>query len=55
VLWGEKDRALLLNCLDGLAEFVPNLKIVRVPEASHWIAQEQPALVNREIATFIAA
>jgi pimeloyl-ACP methyl ester carboxylesterase len=52
VLWGMRDTALLPGCLDGLEQVVPDLKLVRVPEASHWIAREQTGLVIREIEAF---
>ena len=52
VLWGERDRALLTGCLDGLEQCVPDLKVVRVPDASHWIVHEKPDLVCREIESF---
>ena len=55
VIWGEGDIALLPSLLDGLEAFVPNLRIVRVPGATHWIVHEQPALVAREIGAFLAA
>jgi pimeloyl-ACP methyl ester carboxylesterase len=47
-----RDFALLPGCLEGLDEVVPGVKIVRVPEASHWIARERSDLVNREIEAF---
>ena len=53
VLWGERDTALLTGCLDGLGECVPDLKLVRVPEASHWIVHEKPDLVCGEIEKFV--
>jgi len=49
VLWGEGDVALLPALLDGLEAYVPKMRLVRVPDASHWIVHEQPALVAREI------
>ena len=52
VLWGERDTALLPGCLDGLGAVVPDLKLVRVPEASHWIARERTARVIAEIEAF---
>jgi epoxide hydrolase 4 len=52
VLWGERDTALLPGCIDGLEEVVPDLKLVRVPEATHWIARERTDLVIREIEAF---
>lgn len=55
VLWGERDRALLTGCLDGLEQCVPQLTMVRVPEASHWIVHEQPERVASEIEAFVGA
>lgn len=49
VLWGERDQALLPGLLDGLERWVPQLRLVRVPDASHWIVHERPALVADEI------
>lgn len=45
VLWGERDIALLPSLLDDLPRWVPDLRIVRVPEASHWIVHEAPQQV----------
>jgi len=55
VIWGEQDRALLPSLLDGLDALVPDLKLVRVPDAGHWVMRQQPGLVNREIAAFVGA
>jgi pimeloyl-ACP methyl ester carboxylesterase len=54
VLWGEKDRALLPSMLDGIEAVVPGVKVVRVPEATHWVMDEKPGLVNAEIRKFIS-
>jgi len=54
VIWGERDRALLTGNLDGLERFVPDLTVKRVPDGSHWVVHEQPALVNRLIREFLA-
>ncbi|REL28890.1 alpha/beta hydrolase [Thalassotalea euphylliae] len=53
VLWGEADRAFVPNCLDGLAEYVHELNVVRFPHNSHWLQHEQPAAISQEIANFI--
>ena len=52
ILWGERDPALLTGCLDGLEALVPDLKLVRVPEATHWIARERTERVIAEIEAF---
>jgi pimeloyl-ACP methyl ester carboxylesterase len=49
VIWAEDDTALLPGLLDGLNEFVPSLRLVRVPGATHWIVHERPALIAAEI------
>jgi pimeloyl-ACP methyl ester carboxylesterase len=53
VLWGMKDIALLPGNLDGLEEYVPNLRIERIPEGTHWVIHEQPDLINRHIHDFL--
>jgi pimeloyl-ACP methyl ester carboxylesterase len=55
VIWGEQDVALLPALLDGLEAYVPQLRVVRVPDATHWIVHEQPALVAREIEAALRA
>ena len=49
VVWAEDDTALPTALLDGLEAFVPNLRVVRVPGATHWIVHERPSLIVREI------
>jgi pimeloyl-ACP methyl ester carboxylesterase len=53
VIWGEKDTALLTGNLDGLDKYVPQLSIKRIPEGTHWVIHEQPALINQYIHEFI--
>jgi pimeloyl-ACP methyl ester carboxylesterase len=55
VLWGERDHALLPALLHGLERWVPALQVRRVPEASHWIVHEQPALVVDQIRRLLPA
>ena len=54
VIWAEDDTALLPILLDGLEVFVPDLHLVRVPGATHWIVHEQPARVAAEIEVALA-
>jgi pimeloyl-ACP methyl ester carboxylesterase len=54
VIWGERDPYLLSGNLRGLERFVPDLTIKRVPDGSHWVVHEKPALVNAHIRDFIA-
>ena len=49
VLWGERDHALLPGLLDGLPGWVPQLQLMQIENASHWIVHEQPATVARVV------
>jgi len=53
VIWGEKDTALLTGNLAGLDEYVKPLSIKRVPDGSHWVVHENPALVIRYMREFL--
>jgi pimeloyl-ACP methyl ester carboxylesterase len=53
VIWGEKDTALLTGLIEGLDKYITDLRIEKVPEASHWVVREQPALVSKLIRNFI--
>ena len=54
VVWGDGDIALPPALLDGLEAYVPNLRLLRVPRATHWIVHEQPALVIEQIEAELA-
>jgi pimeloyl-ACP methyl ester carboxylesterase len=49
VIWAEDDIALPVALLDGLDAYVPDLRVVRVAGATHWIVHERPALVIAEV------
>jgi pimeloyl-ACP methyl ester carboxylesterase len=55
VVWGMADRALLPCLLDGLQDWVPDLEIVRVPEATHWIVHERPEFISEQIEAHLAS
>jgi len=52
-VWGMRDQALLPSILDGMEEWVPDLRIERLPEASHWVMHEEPERLNALIRNFI--
>jgi pimeloyl-ACP methyl ester carboxylesterase len=49
VIWAEDDSALPPSLVVGLEAFIPRMRLVRVPGATHWIIHEQPELVTAEI------
>ena len=55
VVWGLGDTALPEALLDGLDSYVADLRIARVPGATHWIVHEQPQQVATLISDFLTA
>ena len=53
VIWGLGDTALPEAMLDGLDTYVEDLRIERVPGATHWIVHEQPQRVASLIGAFL--
>lgn len=49
VVWAEDDTALPIALVDGLDAFVPNMRLVRVPGATHWIVHERPRFMIDQI------
>ena len=54
VVWGMKDTALLPVQLEGLAELVENLTIVRLPQAGHFAPWQAPVEVASALEPFLA-
>jgi epoxide hydrolase 4 len=54
VLWGEEDAFLSQKVLDGLDKLVKaSFYLKRLPECGHWVQQEAPQTVNRELLDFL--
>ena len=53
VLWGMRDRYLLPSLCEGLDEWAPDVRVVRFPEASHWLMEDEPERVNAELVAFL--
>jgi epoxide hydrolase 4 len=53
ILWGEDDRLLGKDLTKGLDRLVQApFKLKFIPECGHWIQQEVPQMVNRELLDF---
>lgn len=53
VLWGMGDIALPPVLIDGLEEYVPQMQLERIEDATHWIVHEQPQLVIDHLEKFL--
>jgi pimeloyl-ACP methyl ester carboxylesterase len=54
MIWGEEDKALGKELTYGTEEYVRNFQIRYIPNCSHWVQQERPALVNEYMREFLA-
>lgn len=52
-IWGEKDTALGKELTYGTEAYVRDWQIKYIPNCSHWVQQEQPAVVNMYIKEFL--
>lgn len=55
MIWGEKDTALGKELTYGTEAYVRNFQIKYIPDASHWVQQEQPQLVNQYMREFLGS
>lgn len=53
VLWAMDDPALLPGLLDGLPDWMPQLQVQEVEQASHWVVHEHPERVAMELRRFL--
>lgn len=53
VIWGQQDHALLPCLTAGLEDYIPDLTLVPLPQASHWVVHEAPQRVIDEITSFL--
>jgi len=54
VLWGEEDSFLSSQLTQGLAQLIAaSFELKFVPNCGHWIQQEAPQTVNRELLNFL--
>ena len=55
LIWGAQDPALDIGQTIGLERWAPKLTVRVLPEASHWVQQDAPALVNSYVLDFLRA
>ena len=53
MIWGEKDTALGKELTYETQAYVRDFQIKYIPDASHWVQQEQPETVNQYIKEFL--
>jgi pimeloyl-ACP methyl ester carboxylesterase len=53
VLWGDQDPYLGTELLNGLDDWVNDLRVRCFPQAGHWLNQQEPARVNDALSGFL--
>jgi pimeloyl-ACP methyl ester carboxylesterase len=53
LIWGEQDRALGLQLTKGLERWAPNIRVERIPDASHWVQNDTPRRANELMLGFL--
>jgi len=54
LVWGEQDSALDASLTEGLDRWVTDLRVERLPDASHWVQADAPERVNDLLVEFLA-
>ena len=55
VIWGEKDRYLGVELAEPERSWVPDVRVERLLDASHWVQQDSPHKVNALLLEFLRA
>ncbi|WP_137287069.1 alpha/beta fold hydrolase [Halorussus salinisoli] len=53
LIWGERDPALGVELTGGLEQWVPDLRVERLPDATHWVQNDRPEKVNELLVEFL--
>jgi pimeloyl-ACP methyl ester carboxylesterase len=53
VIWGQNDRYLSPKLAEPDPRWVPNCRVERLPNASHWVVEDQPKQVNALLLEFL--
>lgn len=54
VIWGERDRYLEAGLATPPRRWVPNARVERLPNASHWVQLDRPERVNALLLEFLS-
>jgi pimeloyl-ACP methyl ester carboxylesterase len=54
VIWGEQDRYLGAELAEPARNRVPNVRVERLPDASHWVQLDRPEKVNALLLEFLS-
>jgi pimeloyl-ACP methyl ester carboxylesterase len=53
IIWGDQDRSLGRELAEPDRDWVPDVRVERIAEASHWVQADDPERVNQLIVDFL--
>jgi pimeloyl-ACP methyl ester carboxylesterase len=53
VVWGDRDSTVVPAMADGLDEWVPDVTVHHLPDASHWVQEDRPEQVTNHLLEFL--
>jgi len=53
VIWGDRDRYLGAHLTDSWAQWGGNVRLIHIPDASHWVQNDVPNRVNAVLLEFL--
>ena len=54
VIWGDRDTALGSELAEPEARWVKDVRVVHLPEATHWVQHDDPERVNELLMEFLS-
>jgi pimeloyl-ACP methyl ester carboxylesterase len=54
ILWGEREPVMLPSTLEGTEEWVPDVRIEKIPRAGHFVQHDAVERVNQSLLEFLA-
>lgn len=54
IIWGEREPVMLPSTLEGTEEWVPDVRIAKVPRAGHFVQHDAVEAVNQLLLEFLA-
>ncbi|WP_261663081.1 alpha/beta fold hydrolase [Deinococcus sp. Marseille-Q6407] len=54
LMWGMQDTALVPELTEGLEPWVPDLRVVRFPQATHWVLRDEAVRVSNLLTEFLS-
>lgn len=55
LIWGEQDTALGTEFIEPITRPCADIRVARIPEASHWVQHEEPEQVNALLTEFLGS